>query len=93
MGTHIHIRDFDSKLHAELVRRAQKNGQSLAEYLRRELTKLAARPDLDELAAQLKAMPHPQISRAIVQQALAESRAEREKEPLGFYESQMPLKP
>ena len=43
------VRDIPESVHAELQRRAERSGQSLQQYLSRELGRLVARPDLDEL--------------------------------------------
>jgi antitoxin FitA len=54
MNKHIHIRDFDVKLHEKLVERAQAKHMSLTQYLRNELTQLATRPSLDEVLNRLR---------------------------------------
>jgi antitoxin FitA len=43
------VRDVPEKVHATLQRRAERQGQSLQQYLAGELTRLAERPALGEL--------------------------------------------
>ncbi|MGH9164910.1 MAG: FitA-like ribbon-helix-helix domain-containing protein [Acidimicrobiales bacterium] len=43
------VRDVPEAVHAALQRRAGQRGQSLQQYLARELTRLAERPSLDEV--------------------------------------------
>lgn len=43
------VRDVPDGIHATLQHRAERRGQSLQQYLVQELTRLAARPALDEL--------------------------------------------
>jgi plasmid stability protein len=43
------VRDLPDDVHAALQQRAKRAGQSLQQYLTRELTRIAARPSLDEV--------------------------------------------
>jgi plasmid stability protein len=43
------VRDLPDDVHAALQQRAKRAGQSLQQYLTRELSRLAARPSLDEV--------------------------------------------
>jgi len=43
------VRDLPDDVHAELQRRALQRGQSLQHYLTEELTRLTARPPLEEV--------------------------------------------
>jgi plasmid stability protein len=43
------VRDLPDDVHAELQRRAARNGQSLQQYLAGQLRRLAAQPELDEI--------------------------------------------
>ena len=43
------VRDLPDDVHAALSRRAKNEGQSLQQYLTRELTRLADQPSLSEL--------------------------------------------
>ncbi|BDZ65483.1 hypothetical protein GCM10025877_24210 [Agromyces mangrovi Wang et al. 2018] len=49
------IRDLAPEVHAALVERAERRGQSLQQYLSQELAKLAARPTVAELFAEIEA--------------------------------------
>jgi plasmid stability protein len=42
------VRNLPDDIHAELQRRAERQGQSLQQYLVGELRAIASRPDLDE---------------------------------------------
>jgi hypothetical protein len=57
MGTHIHIREFDDALHAELVRRAKQSELSLTQFLRQELTRIAKSPSFAEVGQNLINLP------------------------------------
>jgi antitoxin FitA len=48
------VRDLPEDVHAELLRRAERAGQSLQQYLTSELTRLAATPTLDEVLARIR---------------------------------------
>ena len=54
MSTTITIRNVPDDTHAELRARAARAGQSLQEYLRGELFKLASKPDMTALIAQIQ---------------------------------------
>lgn len=43
------VRDLPDEVHAALLRRAQRRGQSLQQYLASELTRLASQPSVEEL--------------------------------------------
>ena len=43
------VRDLPDDVHAALQQRARSEGQSLQQYVARELTRIAARPSLAEL--------------------------------------------
>ena len=43
------VRDLPDDVHAALSRRAKREGQSLQQYLSRELTRLAEHPSVSEL--------------------------------------------
>lgn len=47
------IRGIPEDVHAELQRRAREQGQSLQQYLAVELTRIAAKPRLDETLARI----------------------------------------
>lgn len=43
------VRDIPDAVHAELARRAKRDGQSLQQYLARELTRLVQKPSVSEM--------------------------------------------
>ena len=43
------VRDLPDDVHAALQKRARREGQSLQQYVARELTRIAARPSLAEV--------------------------------------------
>jgi antitoxin FitA len=55
MGVLVQIRDLPEPVHRALKARAAASGTSLSEYLRVVLTRDAARPTPDELAARIAA--------------------------------------
>jgi plasmid stability protein len=55
MGVLVQIRDLPEPVHRTLKARAAASGTSLSEYVRDVLTRDAARPTPDELAARIKA--------------------------------------
>ncbi|HWC11141.1 MAG TPA: ribbon-helix-helix protein, CopG family [Acidimicrobiales bacterium] len=71
----IQIRDLDDDLYEALRRRAAAAGLSVPELLRREATRLAARPTVQEWLTRTNRRPS-RIERAEVLAALDESRGE-----------------
>jgi hypothetical protein len=69
----IQIRDVDDEVYAALARRAAEAGLSVPELLRREVTRLAARPTVKEWLARTRRRPS-HISSAEVHEALDELR-------------------
>ncbi|MGI8778252.1 MAG: hypothetical protein ACR2LJ_12925 [Acidimicrobiales bacterium] len=69
----IQIRDLDDDVYAALRRRAVEAGLTVPELLRREATRLAARPTVDEWLARTRRRPSD-INRADVLAALDERR-------------------
>jgi antitoxin FitA len=55
MGVLVQIRDLPEPVHRALKARAAASGTSLSEYVRGVLTRDAARPTPDELAARIEA--------------------------------------
>jgi plasmid stability protein len=43
------VRDVPEEVHAALMRRAERRGQSLQQYLARELRRLAERPSIEDV--------------------------------------------
>lgn len=71
----IQLRDLDDDVYDALRRRASEAGLSVPELLRREATRLAARPTVGEWLARTSRRPS-QIDRADVVAALDELRGE-----------------
>ena len=71
------VRDLPDDVHRELQRRAAARGQSLQQYLTAELSRLAARPSLDELFQQIDRRRSGSVGLAQAVTDLAESRSER----------------
>ncbi len=69
----IQIRDIDDEVYAALTRRAAEAGITVPELLRREATRLAARPSVEEWLARTRRRPS-EITTAEVIEALDELR-------------------
>jgi len=69
----IQIRDIDDEVYAALSRRAAEAGITIPDLLRREASKLAARPTVEEWLARTRRRPS-RISRTQVIEALDEFR-------------------
>lgn len=69
----IQIRDLDDEVYAALARRATEAGITIPELLRREATRLAARPTVQEWLARTRRRPSA-TSTAAVLDALDEHR-------------------
>lgn len=69
----IQIRDLDDEVYAALARRAAEAELSVPELLRREATRLAARPTVKEWLARTRRRPS-RISAAQIHEALDEMR-------------------
>lgn len=54
MPVQITIRNVPDEVRRELVARAARRGQSMQEFLRIELERLASRPSVDELLARMR---------------------------------------
>jgi plasmid stability protein len=73
MAKTIQIRDLDDDVYQALVRRAAEAGITVPELLRREATRLAARPTVEEWLARTRRRPSA-ITSADVLAALDEQR-------------------
>ncbi len=71
----IQVRDLDDDVYEALRRRASEAGLTVPELLRREATRLAARPTVEEWLARTRRRPS-QIDRADVLAALDELRGQ-----------------
>jgi plasmid stability protein len=69
----IQIRDIDDEVYAALARRAADAGVSVPDLLRREASRLAARPTVEEWLARTRRRPSA-ITRAQVIEAVDELR-------------------
>lgn len=69
----IQIRDVDDEVYAALARRAAEAGITVPELLRREATRLAARPTVEEWLARTRRRPSG-ITTSEVVEALDEAR-------------------
>lgn len=70
----VQIRDLDDKVYAVLQRRAAAAGISVPELLRREATRLAARPSMQEWLERVSRGPALDVSREDINQILDELR-------------------
>jgi hypothetical protein len=71
----IQVRDIDDDVYEALRRRASEAGMTVPELLRREATRLATRPTVEEWLARTRRRPS-QIARADVVAALDELRGQ-----------------
>jgi len=62
----IQIRDLDDDVYAALVRRAAEAGITVPELLRREATKLAGRPTVEEWLTRTRRRPSNLTTAAVV---------------------------
>jgi plasmid stability protein len=68
------VRDLPDDVHTTLQQRAAASGQSLQQYLVGELTRLAARPTIADILAQIDALENGHVGFST---AVADLRAER----------------
>ena len=71
------VRDVPDDVHAALVRRAERRGQSLQQYLAGELVRLAERPALDEVLDRIERRRGGRVALSDAVGALGEERAAR----------------
>ncbi|MEO7556696.1 MAG: hypothetical protein ABIV94_08865 [Acidimicrobiales bacterium] len=71
----VQVRDLDDDVYEALRRRAAQAGLTVPELLRREATRLASRPTVEEWLARTNRRPS-QIKRGDILSALDESRGE-----------------
>lgn len=57
----IQIRNVPDEVHRELKIRAAREGMTLTDYLLREITKVAARPPVEEVLDRIGARSRPQL--------------------------------
>ena len=71
------VRDLPDDVHHELQRRAAARGQSLQQFLTVELSRLAARPSLEELFERIDRRRSGNVGLTQAVADLADSRSER----------------
>ena len=71
------IRDVPADIHAELQRRAERDGRSLQQYLINELRRLTDRPTMDELLDRIESRDGVELGFDQAVTYIAEGRAER----------------
>jgi plasmid stability protein len=77
MPIQINIRDVPESVRDELASRAALHGQSMQEFLRAELARLAARPSIDVWLRQVRKRKHAAQTRVSSKQILARRNADR----------------
>ena len=73
----VQIRDVPDDVHAALVRRAERAGQSLQQYLAARLAEIASAPILAEVLDRIEVRPKGRLSRGDVIDTLTVDRARR----------------
>lgn len=73
----VQIRDVPDDVHAALVGRAERAGQSLQQFLSTQLALIAAAPSLEEVLDRIERRPKGRLSRRDALEALAADRAGR----------------
>ena len=71
------IRDVPADIHAELQRRAERDGRSLQQYLIIQLERLAERPTMDEILRRIESRGEGELGFEQAITYIAEGRAER----------------
>lgn len=69
------VRDLPDDVHAALRRRAKREGQSLQQYVTRELTRIAHRPSLGEVLDRIERRAGGSVGLAEALDDLAEERS------------------
>jgi plasmid stability protein len=69
------VRDLPDDVHAALQRRAKRDGQSLQQYVTRELTRIAHRPSLGEVLDRIERRAGGTVGLAEALDDLAEERS------------------
>jgi antitoxin FitA len=72
----VQIRDIDDEVYAALAKRAAEAGLTVPDLLRREATRLASRPSVEEWLERTRRRPS-RLSRAEIVEALDEVRGDR----------------
>lgn len=77
MAVQITVRDVPEKVRDELAARAALKGQSMQEFLRAELQRLAARPSVDVWLAQVRKRKRAARTHVSARQILSQRDADR----------------
>ena len=77
MAIQITIRDVPERVRDELAARAALRGQSMQEYLRAELERLAARPSMEAWLTQLRKRKRASLTRISSAQILLNRNSDR----------------
>ena len=73
----VQVRDVPDEVHEALVRRAEKAGQSLQQFLTAQLALIAATPTIDEMLDRIEHRPTGRLSAKDAIAAIDEERARR----------------
>lgn len=73
----VQVRDVPDEVHAALVRRAERAGQSLQQFLAAQLAIIAATPTIDEMLDRIERRPKGRLSSSHAIKALGDERARR----------------
>ena len=71
------VRDLPDEVHAALQQRARRQGQSLQQYLTRELTRIAQRPSLDDVLDRIEQHDGGAVGLPQAVETLTEERSRR----------------
>jgi plasmid stability protein len=71
------VRNVPEEVHAALQRRAEQRGQSLQQYLARELKRLAEKPSIDEVLDRIERRRGGRVGLRQAAEDLAEERSRR----------------
>lgn len=73
----VQVRDVPDDVHEALVRRAERAGQSLQQFLAAQLAVIAATPTLDEVIDRIERRPKGRLSAESAITAIDDERARR----------------
>lgn len=73
----VQVRDVPAEVHEALVRRAERAGQSLQQFLAAQLAMIAATPTIDEILDRVERRPKGQLSAKSAIEAIEAERARR----------------
>jgi hypothetical protein len=73
----VQVRDVPDNVHAALISRAERAGQSLQQFLWTQLAVIAATPTVDEILDRIEHRPKGHLSASSAIEAIDEARARR----------------